>query len=498
MNLFLDKRPVSHCIPLLGSSLISLFFLLVFSASTSPLYPDYFGWDSGFFMQAGKMIVNGQTPYTDFFDMKGPFIFLLNALGQWLRPGRGGMFFIQLVFMTASVFILYKTARLFVKRFFALCSLSAALFILAVTFNRGNLTEEYSLPLTAGCVYLACRYLLNGGRFSGGIFFGAFMAFIVFMRANNAVIIVGIMFFLTACWIVDQDWKTLGRAALHCFIGFTAVCLPLILYFGFIGALPQMLKGTFGVTTAYALEGFPSSAPALRLALLRASPAVWAALCAALYAFRNDRRAGALLSFVCFLTALALCFGDRYTNYYQLLAIPVMMGLLTLGSTLKSQKVFPVKPAAAVLLLLCFAVGIQSTVAFARFTAAEYTALRRLAAGRPDLSFVHQSRAQAAVIPPHERDSVLAFQVIASWYYITGISPSFRYCAFQQRLIAIDADIDNAFISMLETNPPLWIAVTARQTGMYALTYQPMIEALQRQYHLVSETDYVALYRRIF
>ncbi|MBR0469737.1 MAG: hypothetical protein IJJ55_00820, partial [Clostridia bacterium] len=54
-------------------------FLLLLSASTSPLYADYCDGDSSIFMLIGKAIASGKNVYRDFFDHKGPILFYLNA-----------------------------------------------------------------------------------------------------------------------------------------------------------------------------------------------------------------------------------------------------------------------------------------------------------------------------------------------------------------------------------------------------------------------------------
>ncbi len=46
----------------------------------------------------GRGIVEGRTPYVDFYDLKGPYLFFINALGQLLHRGRLGIFLIEIPF----------------------------------------------------------------------------------------------------------------------------------------------------------------------------------------------------------------------------------------------------------------------------------------------------------------------------------------------------------------------------------------------------------------
>lgn len=76
-------------------AVISFLYLLLAYESTSPLYPYVHGLDSSFFMVTGRMVADGKVPYLDFFDMKGPIIFFIEGLGEWLIDGKMGIFLVQ-------------------------------------------------------------------------------------------------------------------------------------------------------------------------------------------------------------------------------------------------------------------------------------------------------------------------------------------------------------------------------------------------------------------
>ena len=60
--------------------IISTITILILSTSTSFLYSYYEQLDSIVFQQIGKEWLNGVLPYRDIWDLKGPLIFLLNAI----------------------------------------------------------------------------------------------------------------------------------------------------------------------------------------------------------------------------------------------------------------------------------------------------------------------------------------------------------------------------------------------------------------------------------
>lgn len=94
---------------------LAIIFLLFESPYTSILNP-YYGYDSAVFMVVGKGWSKGLVPYRDLFDHKGPFLYLMNALGFSIYDGKLGVLIIQTIFMTATLFLIYKIGRLYLKK----------------------------------------------------------------------------------------------------------------------------------------------------------------------------------------------------------------------------------------------------------------------------------------------------------------------------------------------------------------------------------------------
>lgn len=73
-------------------SVAAVAFLSVFSMYTSP-FTSLPGGDAAFFRLVGQGMTQGMLPYRDFFDMKGPYLFLIEYLAQLICFGRVGCFF---------------------------------------------------------------------------------------------------------------------------------------------------------------------------------------------------------------------------------------------------------------------------------------------------------------------------------------------------------------------------------------------------------------------
>lgn len=88
---FKSKKTRKNLIIYAFLTLFCIAFLLLLSASTSPLYKDLCDGDSSIFIFFGKAITLGKDAYRDYFDHKGPILFYINALGYFLTKSKVGV-----------------------------------------------------------------------------------------------------------------------------------------------------------------------------------------------------------------------------------------------------------------------------------------------------------------------------------------------------------------------------------------------------------------------
>jgi len=173
---------------------VAFLFLLYGSVSTSPLYVTE-GFDSTVFKNMGVIILQGKTPYVDYFDHKGPILYFIQALGQWLYAGRIGIFMLQVLNLWGICVFLFKMAGLLVSRAKACLMLFPALAVYLLFICEGNHTQEWGLLPVSIVSFLALRFMTYQRHepFSWQVafIFGLCFGYVFYIQPNDAVAQIG-------------------------------------------------------------------------------------------------------------------------------------------------------------------------------------------------------------------------------------------------------------------------------------------------------------------
>lgn len=239
--------------------LVAGLFVTLFSYTTSPLYPWGDTPDSPIFQIIGKYWAEGIVPYKDLWDLKGPFIFFVNALGYGLTGTRIGVLVIQIISLFLTLLTIHRTFLFHItsKHSFLLTLLSLA--GLAYIYEGGNLTEEYILfPLSLSFYYML-RWLNNyeaaheaphpaSHAFVYGIVFGLCLM----TRLTNALSLCAAIGVIAMVLLWHRKYRNLLLNAVSFLLGFAVTTLPFFLYFYAHAALTDMWNGTFVFPLEYA------------------------------------------------------------------------------------------------------------------------------------------------------------------------------------------------------------------------------------------------------
>jgi hypothetical protein len=238
--------------------IVGLLFTALWICMSSPINPFFTalpGTDSGVFLMIGQGMLDGKVLYVDFFDHKGPLIYLINCVGLWLG-GTRGVWFIEFLLMCVSVFIAYKIARFFAGRFPALVATFFAFTTLSRVFQGGNFTEEYALPFMFFSLYVFVNWFYADQEPDGwpiGVV-GFCLGCILMLRPNMLGFWAGVGCVMLINMLHHREYLKLLRYILYFLLGVFVCVAPFIFYLWINNALTDFVYQFLVFNRAYAMS----------------------------------------------------------------------------------------------------------------------------------------------------------------------------------------------------------------------------------------------------
>ena len=230
----------------------AVFYAALFNLETSPfrhIIPsrpfseclnNQLDFDTYIYLYGGNIITKGLMPYRDFFDHKGPLVYIMMAAG--IMIGKiAGVWLIQAALLVVAAVYAYRTARILVSPWAS--ALAAGLLVL--WYSQGcSRPDAMSVPFLLISLFFLVRYLTNGYQIKNretllvGLTFGS----VLFLKAN-----------LTALWIIfivtvilaslrKREYLTLFVRALVFLAGAAIICLPILYWIWIKDAFPDFIK----------------------------------------------------------------------------------------------------------------------------------------------------------------------------------------------------------------------------------------------------------------
>lgn len=488
--------------------LVSFLFLLVFSLWTSPFYKNWYGCDASFFTMAGRAILNGYVPYRDFFDLKGPYFFFIEALGQLIVKGRTGAFVMQVLALFTTLIIMIKTCRLFLTCKKTAVIVSLFLFFHASTLWGGNTLEEFMLPLNLLAIYLSVKDIKGNARIRPltAMITGGCFGVILFAKVTVAAPIIGLVIAIIIYFIRSKRIFELISYLIYALFGVLVAITPVFIYFYCHKTLTDMLYAVFVFAFKRSLEGDKYDIHN-ELKISGCYFAMIFTLCQidykrvvlklrGLLSRKSDDKANNIsettrefvLSAIFtmgFITAITLHFGDPFIYYFTtaypifMLTMIVMFVLYDPFVLLKSWRLDI--PVAAFLVFLCY---------FASHTSNQINTVLFDRGNTYYQTYVDKANEMASLIPECDKDSVYSINMDMQWFECNNILPCYSYTINLQFFVSLDNQIEQNIIKRLKTDPPKWIVI-----GGDLSSYLPNInDVVMPMYSEVYENEYGALY----
>lgn len=477
------SKSIYHIYVLLA--LVASLFVLVFSGTTSPLLCED-GLDSAVFKIIGLGILQGEVPYLDLFDHKGPLLYFINALGYLISDdGRVGLYVIQSISLFITMALWFHTGRLFTsmwKSFF--CAL-IALAIMSCQYEGGNLGEEYMLPYASLSLYLALSYMLKNGQehhpWFYSVLYGMCFGAMFMIRPNDACSQVGAIIFGLACYFLFRKYyKQLLVNGLYVLVGICISVVPIVIYFTAHGALNEFWYGLIVHNSLYAggLKSMIAACFATKyfIAII--------GVVASLLIWKSAHKE--ILWIMIPLYALTLLLtGARAVPHYYMMMLPGLIVFIAVG--IMEQKGIEFKAAMLSVLLMYYYRPIYQ---------AGKTAFKEVLSF--DFSFKEEQDTESdkllSYIPEEERGDIYAYNIFnLHLYEHNHLLPCNRTFIFMMK------DIDPRLYEEenLTNKSPKWVLVERDET---IHTFDDW-EVIESQYEEMARTDStitnMSLYRRI-
>lgn len=440
---------------------VTCFVMFLWSAYDSPLFPLYTSGDSSIFMLIGKGITEGKVPYRDLFDHKGPFLFWIEAVG-WALGGRTGIWAIETMGAVLSVFMIIKISDQL--RSDPIISIIGTAAVYLTYFGRGNLCENYSVPLVYFCLYLIVKYYQSDEKKhppAYSFIYGFCFAVLAFIRLNNATIICGFALCIIIRLLMEREYANLLQNLLTGLAGIVIVSVPVCLFFYLSGALQDMLFCTFTYNFVYASKRVNLSETGLILRIVIYAPITLTTVFFGSRVFRKDYKkySRAFIVSLFFVSALYLA-ELLYTSmgrHYHVMALPLysVAAAIALPDRFMKDPIQILKDKKTGIWAACFTVITGIYVFFSLYNALAPVYRHYLT----DFCVSRYQDVQECiqVIPEEDRDSVIGYEISTSWYIDSGITPCYKYYSMQHWWSFEGFDVNQAFMDYVSSEFPKWI-----------------------------------------
>ena len=188
----------------------------------------------------GRVLDSGGRMYVDFFDHKGPFVFLVHALGCWIWPDYVGTWLIEWLICALALGALWKGVKY--RAGTVAAAFAVACFLVIKSAEGCYATpESFAVALTA----LSIGVVMLGISMVSCCIAGACCAIVFFMKQTLTCPFIAIFLFLVL--LPRKRWRAL---AFFC-ASFSIVTVGVVAYMWSVGVLPAYWQDCFAFNLLY-------------------------------------------------------------------------------------------------------------------------------------------------------------------------------------------------------------------------------------------------------
>ncbi len=225
---------IKNIIAYAAVSICGCVFVLLAASWVSPIFKDSYGYDSSWYSMMGRAMTQGMVPYRDYFDLKGPAFFFIEAIGQLFRHGRIGIFIIECIAASVSCIFIWKICCLYIRPWQAWIVLLLTGFVAVSPFWGGNTCEEYMLPFNYACIYLTLKYLKDEKYeefFLPSLIFGISFSIMVLSKVTTCAPMAAAALTVLIVLVMKKKTGYIPGIIGYFFLGFIMIFIPICVYF---------------------------------------------------------------------------------------------------------------------------------------------------------------------------------------------------------------------------------------------------------------------------
>lgn len=444
------------------------------------------GTDSSVFKTVALYIENGLMPYADTFDHKGPLIYIINWLGNKINYYQG-VWLLEIVSLFITFVFLYKIARFFCGRLFAIGTLLIVIAPLSGYFEGGNFTEEYALPFIASSLYIFADYFLNDKINNLRLCIcGLGLGAVLLLRPNMIAVWVVFCLAVLVRILKDKNYKAIINYLAFFILGMLVIILPIAVWLGANGALKDIIQSYLLFNSQYvsvyagASLSLTSKAYAF-YTFLKNIFMLCSVVCSGVMVWKK-RDIFHITYFLCIIVSLLFVSMSGYTyGHYGMILIPLevyplSMLMLEIEQMLKNRHI------SIVMILCCFFIAKSMIPSWLWICSSAADAI--VGAGNSSIS----EKTEQTVEIVEEYSSVGdTITVMGNWdiiYVLTQRLSASRY-SYQSPISSVNVEIIDEYFDDLEEARPAVIIITS--------VYSAGDEQYDRMMDFIEEYDYELL-----
>jgi len=242
------------------SLLLFTFISSFFGTMSSPFYPMNYWVDPNAYYTMAKSWLNGYIPYKDLFDHKGPFLYIIYAIGCLITDTSfTGIYIIQSIALFIILLYTYKISQLFLPKSYSYISSLLCSILFFSNNHFGGSAEEFIVPLQAISSYLFLKHFLNkksSNTLRYSYIHGILIGITVLIKFNLII-----FWFFPLCaiiieYLISKELKKTFLYITYVIGGILSILIPLMIYYYCNNALSELFDCYLTFNSLYASLDF--------------------------------------------------------------------------------------------------------------------------------------------------------------------------------------------------------------------------------------------------